>query len=202
MKSWLDHDAPKFRRHKSGVTITTPFVTHFIPWSVWDWIKLAMGDEQQVPSSSGWNDPPSDDALTPTGEQTAREAWASPEDAAILDAHIAAAARREEARAEESQRRHEGVQEREPVRFGTMQRGRLFERMGMVVRPAVTSRLPEVLVGALEDEVVSRPELAGPVDAPAPASDSGVLDDVLHVPSVEDCLDRWTCCVHSPPDDK
>lgn len=83
--------------------MTTQSVMYFIPWEVWEWIKLAMDDEQARPVS-GFNDPESDDS-----------ALAHAQFGSILTDKV---------RAQADEGRHEGVQERDALRDGAVQERR------------------------------------------------------------------------------
>jgi hypothetical protein len=107
MKSWNGPHSPVFKKHKNGVAMTAGTVTYFIPWPMWEWIKMAMSNDQfEGPTLAAWDDPPSDDTLHDS------------------------LSRLEEASSEEVEGRHEGVQSRRSMRSGTMQERRDGIEMG------------------------------------------------------------------------
>lgn len=172
MKSWKDPDAPRFQRHKSGVTVWTKEVAHFIPWEMWEWIKLAMGDEQQA-RQIPWNDPAEGDA---TG---------------VLDDVLYGP----KARGQEVEGRHEGVQERDAVRRWTVQSGIIDISRGMDNRPAGSPGVPEARSRASDAEAVPahRPFLA--LDSASTSADDVVASYDVPLPSEEDRTCPPYCCI-------
>jgi hypothetical protein len=146
------------------VTITTQSVIYFIPWTLWEWIKVAMGSEQQAGGGTGWYDPPSDDAahaaLVERGQAIQQSVVRGSEaredvlvgDGSVLHRHGDFDYHSASSRHPEAEGRHEGVQERHAMRDGSVSERSVGQSVESGVREFATrsSGMPEVRGGDSE----------------------------------------------------
>lgn len=112
-----------------------------------------------------------------------------------------------EASDEEAEGRLARVPSTGPLRVRAMQDGRVIESVGVDVRDTGPlfpdpSRVRTMRAYPSGDEVLVLEDQVRPVvDVATPAVvDDGDPND-MYSSSAENCLDRWTCCIHRPPAD-